>query len=318
MRQWRVGTLTMGILLIFCGIALLYAHINQVTIVDFFVQWWPAFFILLGIEVLVYSLLFKATEDRIKYDLFSIFIIFVILFSGLAVQAIHEVNLLERIRQEIGAQNYELKSEPTCLEVEADIEKIVVEAPTRELLVRSNSARNVTAYAAAVVNADTQDHAAQILNENFSCKSSRLGNTLFLHFNSLVSQGGLGYSVNAQHYTVILPEGVDVEIITRHAPVDIDARIISDWTINADSTVTVRLQPSPDLFITAIANHSQNLQGNIDWVMEETGTDKEQSSADAPITADNSFKTQARYQAGAALHHLQVISTSNIQVISSE
>lgn len=32
MRQWRVGTVSMGLLLLFSGIGLLYAQFNQLTV----------------------------------------------------------------------------------------------------------------------------------------------------------------------------------------------------------------------------------------------------------------------------------------------
>ena len=78
MRQWRVGTVSMGLRLLFSGIGLLYAQFNQLTVAHVSLTWWPVLFVVLGIEVLVQNYLNRKQESKIKYDIFSIFIILLI------------------------------------------------------------------------------------------------------------------------------------------------------------------------------------------------------------------------------------------------
>jgi hypothetical protein len=81
MRQWRVGTISMGILLIVVGsICLLSNFTGSYIMIKTLLNWWPVVLILLGIEVLIYSLFLKEDSPRIRFDGFSIFIIMLILF----------------------------------------------------------------------------------------------------------------------------------------------------------------------------------------------------------------------------------------------
>ncbi|MDD3889484.1 MAG: hypothetical protein PHR65_06145, partial [Syntrophomonadaceae bacterium] len=85
MRQWRVGTLSMGLLLIVLGAGLIFAQVNKVAVIDVLLNWWPLLFILLGAEVLVQIGLNKDEVIKVKYDIFSIIIVFIIVMTGLAV-----------------------------------------------------------------------------------------------------------------------------------------------------------------------------------------------------------------------------------------
>ena len=86
MRTWRVGTLTMGFTLLFMGLGLLYAQINEKVVLDLVAKWWPLIFILLGAEVLWQSWQAKKSESKIAYDILGVFIIMILLCFGLTMQ----------------------------------------------------------------------------------------------------------------------------------------------------------------------------------------------------------------------------------------
>ena len=79
MRQWRVGTLTMGIMLIVLGVVILISQFKNASILTAVLKWWPLALILLGCEVLAYIAFSKAGQERVLYDGFSIFLIVIIL-----------------------------------------------------------------------------------------------------------------------------------------------------------------------------------------------------------------------------------------------
>ncbi len=73
MRQRRVGTVTLGAILILYGIAfLLHSFIEGLPYYLIF-QLWPVIFVTLGIEILISSFRFK--EQEFKYDFAAIIII---------------------------------------------------------------------------------------------------------------------------------------------------------------------------------------------------------------------------------------------------
>jgi hypothetical protein len=79
MRQWRVGTLSMGILLIGVGIALLLEKVNGIGTAALIFRWWPVVLILLGCEILGYAYFSNQESPKIKYDGLSIFIVIIII-----------------------------------------------------------------------------------------------------------------------------------------------------------------------------------------------------------------------------------------------
>lgn len=83
MRRWRVGTLTMGLVLIGFGVLLLIGRIQGISTIDLIYKWWPIVLIMLGIETLVFVYSAKDGENRVRFDGFSIFLIIVLIIFTL-------------------------------------------------------------------------------------------------------------------------------------------------------------------------------------------------------------------------------------------
>lgn len=77
----RVGTLTLGIVLIVFGILFVARIIQPAINYDFILNCWPLILILLGAEILVSYILNK--EDKIKYDGWAIALIVLLSFFAL-------------------------------------------------------------------------------------------------------------------------------------------------------------------------------------------------------------------------------------------
>lgn len=83
MRRWRVGTVSMGLLLVAIGILLLISEIQGYNAARLILRWWPVILIILGVEILAYVGFSKDEQPKIKFDGFSIFLaIFIILISS--------------------------------------------------------------------------------------------------------------------------------------------------------------------------------------------------------------------------------------------
>jgi membrane-bound ClpP family serine protease len=88
MRKWRVGTFSMGILLILLGTLLLFGELSGISSVKLIFTWWPVILITLGIEVLAHVYFSREQDPKVKYDGFSIFIIILIIMITLMVYGI--------------------------------------------------------------------------------------------------------------------------------------------------------------------------------------------------------------------------------------
>ena len=126
MRRWRVGTVSLGILLIVLGVVMLAAQLKQKDILDMLLTWWPLVLVLIGGEIPYYVYTAKEPEPRIKYDAFSMFLVFVILFCSICAYAITAGGAVERFIRMADSRVMELEIPVQGMTVDGSIRRIVV------------------------------------------------------------------------------------------------------------------------------------------------------------------------------------------------
>ncbi|NRD77721.1 hypothetical protein HPT25_09715 [Bacillus sp. BRMEA1] len=75
MRIWRVGTFSMGALLVLLGLLLFLSKFFELSIVQVMTAWWPILLIVLGIEILLYLFWSRQENPVLRYDILSIFFV---------------------------------------------------------------------------------------------------------------------------------------------------------------------------------------------------------------------------------------------------
>ncbi len=326
MRQWRVGTVSMGLLLLFSGVGLLYAQFNQLTVASVALKWWPILFVVLGIEVLMLNYLNKAQESKIKYDIFSIFIILLIVVTGLGIQAATEVGLVKYAQKMISMEQFSLQSPAIEIPLDDQIQKIVVEAPSYPLLkIYTAPAKSIQYYGTAQIRAQSKAEAQNLLQEKAQLNTHRAGNILYLSLNH--SRSERFYDSN---YTLVLPEGLQVEINHGDAPLQIlSGTFNSDWLIQGNGGTEINLPAQSDLLITALTSNTSTLKGNLNWLksggekvpgqmrVEVNGTGIEaqvKGQGRLEISDNTAENVQAQAKLGNGLHKLTIISENEITI----
>lgn len=105
MKNKRVGTISMGIVLIGFGVLILIAQINKLSAVELAVRFWPMILILIGGEVLWYSYRTKDEEDiKIRYDVFSILIVMVILSVNIVIYGLIETGIMDLVKLKVSEE----------------------------------------------------------------------------------------------------------------------------------------------------------------------------------------------------------------------
>jgi len=87
MKRWRVGSFSMGLILVAFGILLLVSLIIKINVINIVYTLSPVILILLGIEILLHLFVKNGDDVKIKYDFLSIIFIGFILFIGACVYA---------------------------------------------------------------------------------------------------------------------------------------------------------------------------------------------------------------------------------------
>jgi hypothetical protein len=84
MKRWRVGSLSMGLILLASGVLMLMSLVIRINILDILLTFWPIILISLGIEILLHLFIRKNdnTDTKLRYDALSIvFISFLLVIS---------------------------------------------------------------------------------------------------------------------------------------------------------------------------------------------------------------------------------------------
>ncbi|HZK33137.1 MAG TPA: hypothetical protein VFC60_01435 [Tissierellaceae bacterium] len=106
MKNKRVGTISMGIVLIFFGILIFISQVSSFSAVELFIKFWPGILIILGLEILYYVYTNKSEETKIKYDGFSIFIVTVILILNMFIYGLMETGVMDLIKLKVSQEIY--------------------------------------------------------------------------------------------------------------------------------------------------------------------------------------------------------------------
>ncbi|HWP95498.1 MAG TPA: hypothetical protein VN426_01490 [Syntrophomonadaceae bacterium] len=258
MRQWRVGTLSMGLLLLAGGLGLLWAQFQPVKVVGAALRWWPLLFIILGLEIVVYTYFQKNEDGPVKYDLASILIIIFLIFTGLGLRAFQEVGLAQYVQKEISSSTFNIPIAQHDMGLDEKVQKLVVSGGRcSHLDIRSIPSSTISIGGKVQVRAQTLEEAQQQAAEVFHPETRQVGDTLFLNIN------GSG----AMEVQVMIPAQLAVEVNAGGGTLSLQGDQISqDWLVRNLGPSEITLPAQADLLLTVMGDSPLQLQGNIQWI----------------------------------------------------
>lgn len=102
---------------------MLFAQMSRQPIMDIAVKRWPLILFLLGGEILWYSYKSKDADVKIKYDLFSVLIICIVVIFNLIIYGMLQLDVVSNLDVMISSQHYMLKTPVEEIALDADIKK---------------------------------------------------------------------------------------------------------------------------------------------------------------------------------------------------
>ncbi len=316
MRQWRVGTFSMGLLLLATGIGLLYGQFQPYPVAEYLLQWWPLIFILLGLEVLLQAYFNKVEDGRVKYDVFSIFIVFIIVMTGLSLQAASHFGLTSYVQKNITAERFHLQADQE-IAVDSSIQKLVIQTERcSQLDIKTAGGNVILSNARVAIRAGSKIEAEQELKNTVQLTTSTSGNTMYLRL-------GFGGSDYDARFALVLPERLAVEVDHNTARLQIsNARLMNDWLIRGTGSADVSLPSSTDALVSVLLPQDQNVAGNLNWetsdsqaAAKDTGNEDSNGKPNDTHTpsSDQSVKTMAS-KMGQGKHKMTIIRQGGGQI----
>ncbi|WP_077369667.1 hypothetical protein [Anaerosalibacter sp. Marseille-P3206] len=275
MKQRRVGTISMAIVLIAVGIIMLVSQINDVSAVKLSMKFWPAVLFLLGGEILWYSYKYNDEDIKIKYDVFSVFIVLLIVGINLCFYGLMETGLMSRITSKVSSQTYTYKLPYKEVELGNEIEKIVVNSPSgTNLTIRTEGSNKIVSSGSINVTADREEKAKEFLNNEYIITNVS-DNIMYISFMDRSNYDDSIYYAHPYDYELILPENKKVEINGGDNLKLITSSIKSDWVIDNVNRIRLRMGKDLNVKVKTLVDSREMLRGNAKWNITEEKSGEE-------------------------------------------
>lgn len=266
MKNKRVGTITMAVVLIVLGFLIFMSQINKSSTLNIALKLWPAILILLGMEILYYRFIHK--EDVIiKYDLFSIFMVFVILMTNLGLFAMAEAGVLSEIQVMASTEYYNTELVLREMPLEADVKKIIIDDLSNNISIRAIDGNTIGGLGSIGFRASKN---ASTSNGEISLNYKKSGDTVYI---TSIEYEGFDDSkyANLHDISLKIPKNIDVEIRESSTLDLIYEDFDSNFTLDGVHSVKIRLDNDDDIRINAYSDSENELRGNVEWSFGEYG-----------------------------------------------
>lgn len=273
MQKRRVGTISMAMVLIAFGILIFISQISKVSAVELGMKFWPAILFLIGGEILWYSYRYKEEDIKIKYDIFSIFIVLVIVGVNLAIYGLIETGMMDKINSMVWAQTFSYQIPNEEIQINEDIKRIIINPPNySNLTLRTEKDNKILLAGSLDITADSEDKAKELLRNEY-IKTNRSGDTLYISFvDRYIHDNGIN-NVYPRDFSLIIPENREVEINGGNDLQLIVNNINKDWVIDNVNRTKIRLKKATDVKITATVDNREALRGNAKWNIIENNNE---------------------------------------------
>ena len=273
MQKRRVGTISMAMVLIAFGILIFISQISKVSAVELGMKFWPAILFLIGGEILWYSYRYKEEDIKIKYDIFSIFIVLVIVGVNLAIYGLIETGMMDKINSMVWAQTFSYQIPNEEIQINEDIKRVIVNPPNySNLTLRTEKDNKILLAGSLDITADSEDKAKELLRNEY-IKTNRSGDTLYISFVDRYIHGNGINNVYPRDFSLIIPENREVEINGGNDLQLIVNNINKDWVIDNVNRTKIRLKKATDVKITATVDNREALRGNAKWNIIENNNE---------------------------------------------
>ncbi len=269
MRQWRVGSFSMGLILVLLGVGLIIDRFSGTPkALELVITWWPLALILLGAEILAVGFLSQNEQFKLKYDGWSILLMIVLFFFCLGSYAVSYSGLIPQIREALSISEYSCAIPDQEIEL-TGFKKVILSSREGDLELHSISGEKLTILGQATIRASSAEAAEELARQS-QAEIKTVGDTLFIQINQVPEQKNIfRYNYSSSGRAIFVPAGISLEVIRPHTgnntTLSLDS-LAAPWSVDSGGPVRVNLAPDLDLTLFgSVAWSRDNLTGNTDW-----------------------------------------------------
>lgn len=215
MKQWRVGTISMGSTLVLLGCILFISQWQGKQALEALIAWWPIVFVLLGIEILVYIALSRMAQPIVKYDILSIMFVGFVCILCIGFVTLASTGLLQEARYAVSAYEHTWDVPHKQEQMTEQVSRIVVQnwQPYRvQIDYSSDRAVHVFGSLHGVV---TDEDSSRFSGAGIS-DIRIIGDTMYVDIKPPPKRSSFLNSGSRLNVTIVLPRGVEAFIQGSH------------------------------------------------------------------------------------------------------
>ncbi|CAG7652431.1 hypothetical protein PAESOLCIP111_06534 [Paenibacillus solanacearum] len=210
MMRWRVGTLSMGLTLVFLGSILFVSQMNGMRAFDAFIAWWPILFVLLGLEILLYLWFSRKENTVVRYDFVSVFFVSLLYTCCLGFAVLTSIGVIGQIQLAISEVERTVELPDAKQPVGADVKRIIVQTSGSQVKVDQSNERVVHVFGSYRERVPQEAGTAADSPSPYTFRT--VGDTMYVHIKQQPAHRGLRSYTPYMRVTVVVPQEVKVEV----------------------------------------------------------------------------------------------------------
>jgi hypothetical protein len=251
MRTWRVGTFSMGAALVLLGLFLFLSRFMGFDLVHVMSAWWPILLIVLGIEILLYLFFSRQEKSILKYDFVSILFVGLLGMAGILFATLSAAGIMGKVEEVVAREERSFELPDFSYQMDDNIKRVVLRTTAYQTTIEAIEEKEVSMF--GTYRAQTTKKEKLLVSAEDYVYANRKGDTLYVNVKTLPNEIGPFYSHTEVASTILIPRGVELEVISTGADITLNPREIeNDWSIKGASSLDVKVAETSNLNIQAV------------------------------------------------------------------
>jgi hypothetical protein len=301
MRNWKVGTITAGIILIAIGLLWFLQNFISIPYSKLLINAWPVACILLGIEILLFNIVRK--EDTLRFHGFSIFLLILMMVVSLLFSIGHL--FIKEIGYTFKSKNVEINDSKT---ITSSINEVIIKANNSEISVNGTDSSKVNVNGnIRIPDRDKKD--SEKVSDYYSVKT--LGDKMIIEIRNDDNQI-LHFGNDQSQLNIDLPKSILTNINVKNGSVNVSNK--DNKTVLNSNDGQINIENVTGYLVAKTRN------GSISLINANLKSDSEIVTNDGEITIKNisGYLNSTTRDGSISIEHANIEGTSEITTYDGE
>jgi hypothetical protein len=259
--------------------------------------------IVLGIEILLYLFFSRQEKPILKYDFVSIIFVGLLGMVGILFATLSATGIMEKVENVVAREEVSFELPDFSYKMDDSIKRVVLRTAGYQTTIEATEEKEVSMF--GTYRTQTSKKEKLLASADDYVYANQKGDTLYINVKTLPNESGPFYSHPEVASTILIPKGVELEVISTGADITLNTRDLeNNWSINGASSLDVKVAETSNLTIAAVGVGEVNGKDGA-WKVTEKGDQNE------------GVERNAVYQSGEGKYRITITNTYNVSLNSN-